>query len=333
MKRGRRWFLRSHMKEEVNNNDVPLDDIRRPCNVYASLPAMNPLTSYHGSQRRARPDIPLPPPARLLRTAGRLLTFLARLLLRRRFSSRERYLPDEIGGTSSRERRWREASQGDSSGADAGAGVGDGAGAGAAPRGGSDRDWTARGSVGVVVTNTTFRAAPWADVLYAMDRVWWRQYLEEARQSFTGQLVAPVAARACPVDCRRRRRASIRRSGQLDPEGWRWEARGGQDWARDSHSGSFLAFFFGSLSSFCSSSSTTFARNESDRCLWPAPAMATTREKWGEGGYEPPSAWSPSFPTCPTWVPSCPLTTRPSCRRCRRCHRRAGRGPRRPGPW
>lgn len=26
-----------------------------------------------------------------------------------------------------------------------------------------------------------------------MDRVWWRQYLEEARQSFTGQLVAPVA--------------------------------------------------------------------------------------------------------------------------------------------
>lgn len=26
-----------------------------------------------------------------------------------------------------------------------------------------------------------------------MDRVWWRQYLEEAKQAFTGQLVAPFA--------------------------------------------------------------------------------------------------------------------------------------------
>lgn len=38
----------------------------------------------------------------------------------------------------------------------------------------------------VIVTNTTFRLALWADVLYAMDRVWWRQYRKEAEQTFEG---------------------------------------------------------------------------------------------------------------------------------------------------
>lgn len=42
----------------------------------------------------------------------------------------------------------------------------------------------------VIVINTTFRRAPWADVLYACDGEWWKckdkgqTYLEEARQTF-----------------------------------------------------------------------------------------------------------------------------------------------------
>lgn len=34
--------------------------------------------------------------------------------------------------------------------------------------------------------------APWADVLYAMDRVWWKEYGEEALSSFSGELWAPL---------------------------------------------------------------------------------------------------------------------------------------------
>src|SRR5690606_3319410 len=44
---------------------------------------------------------------------------------------------------------------------------------------------------GVIVTNTTFRLCPWADVLYALDAAWWKQYLREVRQVFTGALVTP----------------------------------------------------------------------------------------------------------------------------------------------
>lgn len=36
------------------------------------------------------------------------------------------------------------------------------------------------------MTNTTFRAAPWADVLFAMDLAWWRQYAKEVKRTFTG---------------------------------------------------------------------------------------------------------------------------------------------------
>jgi len=41
-----------------------------------------------------------------------------------------------------------------------------------------------------VVTNTTYKAAPWADVLYAMDRKWWEVHLEDVRKSFVGERVS-----------------------------------------------------------------------------------------------------------------------------------------------
>lgn len=40
----------------------------------------------------------------------------------------------------------------------------------------------------VIVINTSFRLAPWADVLYACDRQWWREYGDEARAVVTGEL-------------------------------------------------------------------------------------------------------------------------------------------------
>lgn len=41
-----------------------------------------------------------------------------------------------------------------------------------------------------IVTNTTFRMAPWADVLMAFDGKWWRHYLPEVRETFAGALLA-----------------------------------------------------------------------------------------------------------------------------------------------
>ncbi|WP_399696597.1 hypothetical protein [Xenophilus sp.] len=41
------------------------------------------------------------------------------------------------------------------------------------------------------MTNTTFRACPWADVLYALDRAWWDKHLDEAKQVFSGLLASP----------------------------------------------------------------------------------------------------------------------------------------------
>lgn len=39
-----------------------------------------------------------------------------------------------------------------------------------------------------IVTNTTFRACPWAHGLYAFDSKWWRLYIEEIRSTFAGIL-------------------------------------------------------------------------------------------------------------------------------------------------
>lgn len=44
-----------------------------------------------------------------------------------------------------------------------------------------------RGRVGcVIVVNATFRIAPWADHLYACDRLWWDSYVGEVRRVFAG---------------------------------------------------------------------------------------------------------------------------------------------------
>ena len=40
-----------------------------------------------------------------------------------------------------------------------------------------------------IVTNTTFRLCPWADVLFGFDIAWWRLYLEEVRRVFRGRLI------------------------------------------------------------------------------------------------------------------------------------------------
>ena len=48
------------------------------------------------------------------------------------------------------------------------------------------RQWRGPGRI-VVVANTTFRAAPWADALFAMDSKWWRFYGDEVNKVFKGQ--------------------------------------------------------------------------------------------------------------------------------------------------
>lgn len=39
----------------------------------------------------------------------------------------------------------------------------------------------------MIVVNTSFRLAPWADVLYGMDRPWWRAHIEEVSRTFKGR--------------------------------------------------------------------------------------------------------------------------------------------------
>lgn len=39
----------------------------------------------------------------------------------------------------------------------------------------------------VIVTNTSFRLAPWADVLFAFDAKWWREYHSEVALFFNGR--------------------------------------------------------------------------------------------------------------------------------------------------
>lgn len=52
------------------------------------------------------------------------------------------------------------------------------------------REWRQGASNRLVyVTNTTFRSALWADVLFSMDGKWWRAYALEAKATFKGELV------------------------------------------------------------------------------------------------------------------------------------------------
>ena len=49
------------------------------------------------------------------------------------------------------------------------------------------REETGTKAKAVIVANTTFRAAPWADALFAIDRDWWKTYLNEINATFKGQ--------------------------------------------------------------------------------------------------------------------------------------------------
>lgn len=48
--------------------------------------------------------------------------------------------------------------------------------------------WHSAGRGRVIAVNTTFRRAPWADVLYACDGQWWQVYHAEAETTFRGAL-------------------------------------------------------------------------------------------------------------------------------------------------
>ena len=76
------------------------------------------------------------------------------------------------------------------------------------------KSWRDRNLVGlVVVTNTTFRIAPWADALYAMDRKWWNQYAAEVKQNFRGGSFGPTPCAINDLRVRGVREARSRNSG------------------------------------------------------------------------------------------------------------------------
>lgn len=39
----------------------------------------------------------------------------------------------------------------------------------------------------MIVTNTTYQLAPWADALFAMDEKWWREYWVDVAEKFKGR--------------------------------------------------------------------------------------------------------------------------------------------------
>jgi hypothetical protein len=49
------------------------------------------------------------------------------------------------------------------------------------------KEWRGEGRL-VYVANTTYQAAPWADVLFAMDGKWWCVHYDEVRETFAGEL-------------------------------------------------------------------------------------------------------------------------------------------------
>lgn len=44
----------------------------------------------------------------------------------------------------------------------------------------------------VIVTNTTFRLAPWADVVFGFDSIFWRVYHKEISANCTGRFISPA---------------------------------------------------------------------------------------------------------------------------------------------
>lgn len=49
----------------------------------------------------------------------------------------------------------------------------------------------------VIVVNTTFEIAPWADILYAMDRNWWEKYFIKGEKRFDGLKLTPISGIKC----------------------------------------------------------------------------------------------------------------------------------------
>lgn len=54
-----------------------------------------------------------------------------------------------------------------------------------------------------IVVNTTFRACPWADALFAFDPQWWRLYLPEVHATFGGLLFSQSLMKMRGVTCTR----------------------------------------------------------------------------------------------------------------------------------
>lgn len=46
------------------------------------------------------------------------------------------------------------------------------------------RDGESRKAIAI---NTTYRLAPWADLIYACDHCWWKFYIDEVRQHCSGE--------------------------------------------------------------------------------------------------------------------------------------------------
>ena len=52
----------------------------------------------------------------------------------------------------------------------------------------------------VIVTNTTYKPALWADALFFHDYKWWKKYADDVRARFKGQLVTVAPVNAPDVD-------------------------------------------------------------------------------------------------------------------------------------
>jgi len=52
------------------------------------------------------------------------------------------------------------------------------------------KDWRDKGGGRVFVANTTFRTAPWADLLFAIDANWWGVHAAEVERDFKGACYA-----------------------------------------------------------------------------------------------------------------------------------------------
>lgn len=63
-----------------------------------------------------------------------------------------------------------------------------------------------------IVVNTTFRRAPWADILFAMDAYWWDTYIADVEREFNGERWGYVRTPATY--------GVIATKGALYPTGW-----------------------------------------------------------------------------------------------------------------